>query len=75
MELDPTNNFFIAGGKTTSSNFAPAENDHGFVYALDSYGNWMWGNFFYNVSYAISDVSACKMSSANSLITVLGLAN
>jgi hypothetical protein len=75
MDLDPTNNFFIAGGKTQSSDFAPAENYHGYIFALDSNGNWMWGNFFYNVSYAISDVTACKMSSANGLITVLGQAN
>ena len=32
---DPSNEYFIAGGKTRSSDFAPAENEHGFIYALD----------------------------------------
>lgn len=35
----------------------------------------MWGNFFYNVSYAVSDITGCKLSSKNSYITVLGKAN
>ena len=72
---DPTNNFFIAGGKTKSSDFAPAENDHGFVYALNEYGDWMWGNFFYNVSNAVSDVTGCTMSSKNSYLAILGKSN
>jgi hypothetical protein len=38
-------------------------------------GNWMWGNFFYNVSYAVSDVTGCKMSSKNNYLTILGKAN
>jgi ribulose bisphosphate carboxylase small subunit len=38
-------------------------------------GNWMWGNFFYNVSYAVSDITACKMSSNNNYVTVLGISN
>lgn len=35
----------------------------------------MWGNFFYNVSYAVSEINACKLSSKGSYITVLGKAN
>lgn len=42
---------------------------------MDGAGNWMWGNFFYNVSYAVSDITGCKLSSKNSYITVLGKAN
>jgi hypothetical protein len=38
-------------------------------------GNWIWGNFFYNVSYAVSSVSGIHMSSAKSYVTVLGQAN
>lgn len=45
------------------------------MYALDLDGNWMWGNFFYNVSYAVSDVTACHLSSKESYVTVLGIAN
>ena len=62
-------------GQTNSNDFAPAQNDHGYIYALDANGNWMWGNFFYNVSYAVSTITGCKMSSANSYVTVFGLAN
>jgi hypothetical protein len=75
IAYDPTQEYFLAGGKTKSADFAPAENDHGFVYALDKNGNWMWGNFFYNVSYAVSDVTGLKMSSKNNFVTVLGKAN
>ena len=75
MIEDPTTNYIIVGGKSVSSDFAPAENDHGYVYAIDMSGNWMWGNFFYNVSYAVSDVTGCKMSSASNFITILGTAN
>jgi hypothetical protein len=35
----------------------------------------MWGNFFYNVSYAVSSITGCKMSSENNYITVFGIAN
>ena len=35
----------------------------------------MWGNFFYNVSYAVSDITGCKLSSQKSYITVIGKAN
>jgi len=75
MEVDPVSNYIMVGGKTQSSNFAPAENDHGFVYALDMNGNWMWGQFFYNVSYAVSEVTGLKMSSLNNNVNVLGQAN
>ena len=63
MTYDNTSDYIIAAGKTTSNDFAPAQNDHGFIYALDSSGNWIWGNFFYNVSYAVSTINGCKMSS------------
>ena len=51
--MDEANGLILVGGNTTSSDFAPAANDHGFLYALDLEGNWMWSKFFYNVSYAI----------------------
>jgi hypothetical protein len=63
MVYDDTNDYLIAAGKTSSNDFAPAQNDHGFIFALDGSGNWRWGNFFYNVSYAISTITGCKMSS------------
>lgn len=63
----------IVGGNTTSPDFAPAANDHGFLYALDIDGNFQWGRFFYNVSYAVSDISGCKISSDGSSLSVLGM--
>jgi hypothetical protein len=38
-------------------------------------GNWMWGQFFYNVSYAVSEINAIKMSSKSNYAVVLGQAN
>lgn len=75
MMYDPTSDYMIMAGKTNSNNFAPAQNDHGYIYALDASGNWMWGNFFYNVSYAVSTITGCKMSSQNTYITIFGVAN
>ena len=49
----------IVAGNTTSDDYAPAANDHAFMYAVDMEGNWMWGNFYYNVSFAVSTISGC----------------
>ena len=38
MVYDDTSDYLIMGGKTTSSDFAPAQNDHGFIFALDGDG-------------------------------------
>jgi hypothetical protein len=65
----------VMGGNTTSVNFAPAGNDHAFLIGVDYYGNWQWGKFFYNVSYAVSDISGCKMSSDGSSLTLFAMAN
>jgi len=75
VAIDTSQKYILVGGKTQSSNFAPAENDHGYVYALDLNGNWMWGNFFYNVSYAVADVTGIHMSSLNNYVNVIGQAN
>ena len=56
LEVDPiTSNIFVSGN-SLSSNFVPAENSHGYIFSLDLTGNWLWGQFFYNVSYAVSEV-------------------
>jgi hypothetical protein len=55
-------------GNTTSDDYAPAANSHGFAYAVDFEGNWKWGKFFYNVSYAISTIQGCKMDANNHLV-------
>lgn len=72
---DPKTQTIVLGGNTTSVNFAPAGNDHAFLIGLDVQGNWQWGKFFYNVSYAISDISGCKMSSDGSSLSLFAMSN
>jgi len=38
-------------------------------------GNYKWGNFFYNVSYAVSDITGCAMSSDGLRLNVQAMAN
>jgi hypothetical protein len=72
---DPKNELFIIGGNTTSEDFAPAQNNHGFLVALNKDSDWVWGKFFYNVSFALSDVTGCKMASDGNSLIVLGIGN
>ena len=72
---DPANQLIIVGGVTNSEDFAPAPNDHGYLFALDLYGNWKWGNFFYNVSYAVAQIDGCQMSSDGTSLSLTGLGN
>ena len=72
---DPKAELIIIGGNTTSDDFAPAANDHGYLYALDLSGNWQWGKFFYNVSYAVSDISGCQLTSDGTSLSVFGMGN
>jgi hypothetical protein len=75
LNVDPVSNYIYVGGSTESSNFAPAENSHGFVYAINPDGDWMWGQFFYNVSYAVSQINGILMSQNNTFINCIGQAN
>jgi hypothetical protein len=70
MVYDEQNELIIVGGRTNSDDFAPAANDHGFLVAVDLDGHWIWGNFFYNVSYAVSDITGCKLSSNGTSVVV-----
>ena len=72
---DPIEQLIVVGGVTTSEDFAPAPNDHGYLYALDLQANWKWGFFFYNVSYAVSQIDGCSLSSDGSSLAVMGLGN
>lgn len=72
---DPNTELIIVGGNTTSEDFAPAANDHGYLFAIDILGNWKWGKFFYNVSYAVSDVSGCQLSSDGKSMSIFGMGN
>jgi hypothetical protein len=75
LAYDPKTETLVVAGNTTSTNFAPAANDHAFVVGIDLDGNWKWGKFFYNVSYALSTVSGCKMSSDGSSLSLFAMAN
>jgi hypothetical protein len=68
----PETDLIIVGGNTTSSDFGPG-NEHGYLYALDMDGNFKWGRFFYNVSYAVSDISGCQLASDGESLAVLGM--
>ena len=70
---DRRRKLMIVGGNTTSSDFAPSTNSHGFLYALDLSGNFKWGHFFYNVSFAVTDISGCQMASDGQTLSVLGM--
>jgi len=72
---DAANDIIMIGGNTTSEDFAPASNEHGFLMAIDSAGNYKWGNFFYNVSYALSDIQGCVMSKDGKSLNLQGLGN
>ena len=72
---DPKTEYFIIGGNTTSEDFAPAQNNHGFLIAVDLDANWQWGKFFYNMSYAVSEISGCRMSSDGSSLSLMGQGN
>jgi sugar lactone lactonase YvrE len=72
LNVDPQSNYIYVGGTTESSNFAPAENPHGYVYAVSPEGDWMWGQFFYNVSYAVSSIDGILLSQNGTFLNCLG---
>jgi hypothetical protein len=63
------------GGNTTSAGFAVSATAHGFLMAFDEWGNPQWGTFYYNVTFALTTVSGCRMSSDGSSLSVYGLGN
>jgi hypothetical protein len=65
----------IIGGNTTSDDFGPTPNEHGFLMAIDTSSNLKWGNFFYNVSYALSGIEGCQMSSEGTSLSIIGHGN
>jgi hypothetical protein len=60
----------IVAGNSTSEDYAPAANEHAFIYAVDLEGNWKWGKFYYNVSYAVSTISGCSMDDNGNLMVM-----
>jgi len=71
---DKVNYLIIVAGNSTSDNYVPASNDHAFAYAVDMDGNWIWGKFFYNVSYPVSTISGCTVDDNNNVV-FLGMGN
>lgn len=63
------------GGNTTSGDFAPAPTSHGWLSGFDLQGNMKWGKFFYNVSYAVSAIQGCQMSSDGTSLTISAVGN
>ena len=49
---DNNTGLVIVGGNSTSADLVPAGIE-AFLYALDQDSNLVWGNFYYNVSYAV----------------------
>jgi hypothetical protein len=66
--FDKENQYIIVAGNSSSEDYAPAANDHAFAYAVDLEGNWVWGKFFYNVSFAVSTISGCHLDANNQLV-------
>ena len=67
---DKVNDLIIVAGNSTSEDYAPAANEHAFIYAVDLQGNWKWGKFYYNVSYAVSTISGCSMDDEGHLMAM-----
>jgi hypothetical protein len=57
---DDVNDLIIVAGETYSEGFGPNGQPHGYAYAVDNDGNWIWGFFYYNVGIAIDSISGCK---------------
>lgn len=70
----PQHNLILMAGNTTSEDYAPAASDHAYLYAVDYDGNWKWGKFFYNVSFAVSSISGCHQD-GNGNAVFLGMGN
>lgn len=45
------------------------------MYAISPDGQWMWGNYFYNGSFAVSSVDGVTFSKFGTYLTILGQAN
>lgn len=58
----------IVAGVSSSIDFIPTENPHGFAYAIDTFGNWKWGKFFYNVGSPLETITGCKFDDDHNLL-------
>jgi hypothetical protein len=65
---DKVNDIIIVAGYTESDEFAPTESAHGWAYAVDFDGNWLWGYFYYNVGAAIESIAGCHFDANNDIL-------
>ena len=71
LVYDPGSQLLISGGKTLSSDFGPANTAHGFLFAVNLEGDWVWGNYFMNLTSAVRSISGCQLSSDGQSLVVL----
>ena len=70
---DPVQKLIIVGGLTKSNDFGPSNTDHGFLYAINFEGDWVWGNYFRNTTgEEIREISGCELSTDGSQMVILG---
>ena len=65
----------IAAGTATDKDSRGYPTTTGFVYALDSKANWVWGNTFYNETDHINTIDKCSLSSDEKSLAVFGELN
>ena len=75
FEYDEHNELIIVGGVTSSSDFGPASDNYGYLFALDLAGNWKWGSYYGKNQFKLSSVDGCKISRDRKSIAVTGLYN
>ena len=71
LVYDPRTKLMIMGGVTRSNDYGPSMSPHGFLYAVDLEGNWVWGNYYYNKTNVV-EITGCNLASDGSSVVVLG---
>ena len=67
-------NLILVAGNSTSSDFGPSSEPHGYVSAVDFDGNVRWGHYFTNNSLSVSTITGCHKNSNGSAV-FLGVSN
>ena len=71
LVYDPNTQVMIMGGVTRSGDYGPSNAPHGFLYAIDLEGNWVWGNYYYNRTNVV-EFTGCTLASDGSSVIVQG---
>lgn len=67
-------NIILVAGNSTSDDFGPSSESHGYVSAVDIEGNVMWGHYFTNNSASVSTISGCFKNSEGTAV-FMGMSN